>query len=58
MFNKVKTQIQVEENPKELKPGVKEEVEDDRSAFNCDSCAGEGLVDGKVCTKCAGTGKI
>lgn len=37
---------------------VREEVED-RSAFNCPTCKGDGLVDDFTkCPQCFGTGKI
>jgi DnaJ-class molecular chaperone len=32
---------------------------EDRSAFNCKPCAGEGLIDeNTVCPNCQGTGKV
>lgn len=43
---------------------VKKEKVEDRSAFNCDKCNGDGLVgtdrvgNPTICDKCAGTGKI
>lgn len=39
---------------------VAEEVEVDRSDFNCEPCKGEGLVDdnSKLCPACLGKGKV
>lgn len=34
-------------------------IEEDRSAFNCAACKGEGLQDGEhICPVCHGTGKV
>ena len=55
MANKSNSQVKREK--------VQEEVED-RSAFNCPDCKGEGLCgtdrvgNETVCTTCAGTGKV
>lgn len=36
-----------------------ESVKEDRAAFNCQPCGGEGLLpNGKVCDTCHGTGKV
>lgn len=42
---------------------VKEENTEDRSAYNCSSCGGEGLVKDERgtdtrCLQCSGTGKV
>lgn len=38
---------------------VQKEVVEDRSAFNCPDCGGDGLDQNqKICLKCSGTGKI
>lgn len=43
---------------KEVKKEVVE-IKEDRSAFNCPDCKGEGLLDSNhVCPKCLGKGKI
>ena len=35
------------------------QVKNDRSAFNCKPCEGEGLlVNGNICSECRGTGKV
>lgn len=59
MFNKKNKQV--EELLEAEVPFVEEVVADkeDRSAFNCDGCKGEGIDESeKVCAKCSGTGKI
>lgn len=37
-----------------------EEVHEDRSAYNCTDCKGEGLIsqNGIICATCHGTGKV
>lgn len=48
--------------PSKAKPGFTVPKEDDRSAYNCPDCGGEGLKDGnnpyEICPRCKGTGKI
>jgi DnaJ-class molecular chaperone len=42
---------------KKVKVIVKPIIED-RSAFNCPECKGLGLLNGVLCPRCQGTGKI
>jgi len=51
------------ETPVVEQPKVEEEVVNDRSAYNCPTCKGEGLVKDSrnvdvLCGNCAGTGKV
>ena len=54
----------VYESPEAAHEPLSEPVEEDRSAFNCPDCAGEGLKvtpawpQGTICDRCQGTGKI
>lgn len=63
-MNKMKLKVfdHKDEKVEEVKPveEKKEEVvAEDRSAFNCPDCKGEGLKnDHELCPKCLGTGKI
>lgn len=44
---------------KENKEEVQAKPAEDRSAFNCPDCGGEGLKDQySVCPRCQGTGKV
>lgn len=53
-LDKVKSKL----TPNVVKKEVKESVED-RSAYNCPTCKGDGLVDDNTrCSQCLGTGKI
>ncbi len=54
-IHKVEEITKKEEPKKEEASKVNKE---DRSAFNCSPCKGEGLVDGKICISCNGTGKV
>lgn len=53
-YKEPKEEVVVEEKA----PKVKSEPVEDRSAYNCPACKGEGLDGDKVCASCLGTGKV
>lgn len=56
--------VEVKPKAKTKKESVVEEVKpesiiEDRSAFNCPDCRGEGLLNPRtICPRCLGTGKV
>lgn len=58
--NKKVEELEPQEAPlEEVVKKEPKEVKEDRSAYNCPTCKGEGLQDQyNVCPECHGTGKV